>query len=126
MPASGWRPTRQERGGAERHEDQVAGVGGDARQDPDEDEDEREQLSAATRRRACGSARAMSPPASATPAPISATNVTATTPKPAKLGTNEVKMKRMPSIESRPLDRDRDLLEVEAVVEDVAARGRCG
>ena len=43
----------------------------------------------------------MRPPASATPAPISATKVTATTPKPAKLGTNDVKMKRMPSVESR-------------------------
>ena len=45
---------------------------------------------------------AISPPASATPAPISATNVTATTPNPAKLGTNEVKMNRIPSVESRP------------------------
>ena len=44
---------------------------------------------------------AIRPPASATPAPISATNVTATTPKPAKFGTNEVKMNRMPSVESR-------------------------
>ena len=55
---------------------------------------------------------AISPLASATPAPMSATNVTATTPKPAKLGTNEVKMKRMPSTESKPVDRDRHLFEV--------------
>ena len=46
---------------------------------------------------------AISPLASATPAPISATKVTATTPKPAKLGTNDVKMNRMPSTESNPL-----------------------
>ena len=43
----------------------------------------------------------MSPPASATPAPMSATNVTATTPNPAKFGTNDVKMKRTPSIVRR-------------------------
>ena len=61
---------------------------------------------------------AIRPPASATPAPMSATKVTATTPKPAKLGTNDVKMKRMPSIDSRLDDRDRDLLDVPAI--DVA------
>ena len=59
---------------------------------------------------------AIRPPASATPAPISATNVTATTPKPAKFGTNEVKMKRMPSIDEQAPDRDRDRLEVPAVL----------
>ena len=45
---------------------------------------------------------AIRPPASATPAPISAMNVTATTPKPAKLDTNDVKMNRIPSVVSRP------------------------
>ena len=43
----------------------------------------------------------MSPPASATPAPISAMKVTATTPKPAKFGTKLVKMNRMPSVVRR-------------------------
>ena len=41
------------------------------------------------------------PAASATPAPIIATNITATTPKPAKFATNDVKMNRMPSTVSR-------------------------
>ena len=44
----------------------------------------------------------ISPASSATPAPSIATNVTATTPKPAKLATNDVKMNRMPSTVSRP------------------------
>ena len=43
----------------------------------------------------------ISPPASATPAPMSATNVTATTPKPAKFGTKLVKMNRTPSVVRR-------------------------
>jgi hypothetical protein len=41
------------------------------------------------------------PAFSATPTPIIATNVTATTAKPAKLFTNDDSMKRMPSVESR-------------------------
>jgi hypothetical protein len=45
----------------------------------------------------------MSPPASATPAPINATKVTATTPNPAKFGTKDVKMKRIPSTDRRAL-----------------------
>ena len=44
---------------------------------------------------------AISPLASATPAPISATNVTAMTPNPAKFGTNEVNRNRMPSASRR-------------------------
>ena len=43
----------------------------------------------------------MSPASSATPTPIIATKMTPTTPKPAKLATNDVKMKRMPSAVSR-------------------------
>ena len=43
----------------------------------------------------------MRPAASATPAPMSATNVTPTTVKPVKLDTNDEKMNRMPSMESR-------------------------
>ena len=65
----------------------------------------------------------ISPPASATPAPIIAMNVTATTPKPAKLGTNDVKMNRMPSDGQQALDRDRlTVLIVELVA--VACRRR--
>ena len=44
---------------------------------------------------------AISPAFSATPTPAIATNVTATTAKPAKLLTNEEKTKRMPSTASR-------------------------
>ena len=44
---------------------------------------------------------AMRPDASATPTPIIATNVTATTAKPAKLLTNDESMNRMPSIDRR-------------------------
>src|SRR5690606_36639640 len=42
------------------------------------------------------------PAPSAAPAPIIAMKVTAITPKPAKLDTNDVKMKRMPSTSSSP------------------------
>jgi hypothetical protein len=44
---------------------------------------------------------AISPLPSATPAPMRAMNVTATTPKPAKFGTKDVKMNRIPSAERR-------------------------
>lgn len=44
---------------------------------------------------------AIRPACSATPTPIIATNVTATTEKPAKLFTNDEKMNRMPSTLSR-------------------------
>ena len=40
MPGERMPADAQERGGAERDEDQVAGVGGDARQHADEDQDE--------------------------------------------------------------------------------------
>ena len=43
----------------------------------------------------------MSPAASATPAPMSATNVTPTTVKPVKLDTNDEKMNRRPSTDRR-------------------------
>ena len=43
------------------------------------------------------------PDSSATPAPIIAMKVTATTPKPAKLLTKDEKMNRIPSIDSRLL-----------------------
>ena len=87
MPASGCRPTLANAAAPSGIEDQVAGVGGDAREDADEAS--RMNASEPLRRRprpACGSARAIRPAASATPAPIIATNVTATTPKPAKFG----------------------------------------
>jgi len=40
MPASGWRPTLEERGRRQRDQHEVAGVGGDA---PDEHDDVRER-----------------------------------------------------------------------------------
>ena len=45
----------------------------------------------------------INPLASATPAPMSATKVTAITPNPAKFGTNDVNRKRMPSASRRLL-----------------------
>ena len=44
---------------------------------------------------------AINPPCSATPAPSNAISVMASTPKPWKFGTNDVKMNRMPSMLSR-------------------------
>ena len=51
---SGCRPDARERGGAERDQDQVAGVGRDAREHADHDQDERQDPRAARPRRACG------------------------------------------------------------------------
>ena len=53
-PASGCRPTLRNAAAPERDEDQVAGVGGDARQHADEDQDEGEQLAGRRPRPACG------------------------------------------------------------------------
>lgn len=44
---------------------------------------------------------AINPASSATPTPIIATNMTATTAKAAKLSTNEVRTNRIPSVVSR-------------------------
>ena len=38
-PASGWRPTLRKATPGQRNQDQIAGVGGDARQDADEGQD---------------------------------------------------------------------------------------
>ena len=46
---------------------------------------------------------------------MSATNVTPTTEKPVKLDTNEEKMNRMPSTDSRLWIGDRRLLDLEVV-----------
>ena len=86
----------EERRGAQGDQDQVAGVGGDAGEPADQDDDEREQARPGRPRRACGSARPSARRSSATPTPIMATKMTATTLKLAKLVTNEEKMKRMP------------------------------
>ena len=65
---------------------------------------------------------AIRPASSATPTPIIATKMTATTLKLAKLVTNEVKMNRMPSIVSRLLIAVVSLCDLEVVVVVVLGR----
>ena len=67
---------------------------------------------------------AISPAFSATPTPAIATNVTATTAKPAKLLTNDEKMNRMPSTLSRLCTSNVcSWIDVVGHVEDLAGLG---
>ena len=100
-PGERMAPEAEERRRPEGDQDQVAGVARDAREHADQDDDERDRARGRDARRACGSARPSGPAFSATPTPIMATKITATTLKLAKLVTNEEKMKRSPSTESR-------------------------